>query len=268
MSFQKIIETFHPISLKEMDSVQLLNRIDTKYVLSLDLLPHILKEIQPHYRTLDIESERIFSYNSLYFDTPTDYMYLAHHNGKLNRYKIRFRRYVSSGLCFLEIKYKIKGTRTLKHRTVIQDIETRLSPRSEEYIRKYTPFMNGDLAPKVHTDFSRITLVSKELNERVTIDLDLQFRRNGDSRDVGNVVIVELKRDSNARNSNLVNTLNFYGVYPKGFSKYCIGRALLEQTLKQNNFKERLLMINKINEGRFYYRNFDTKPKVTNSLYF
>ena len=128
--------------------------------------------------------------------------------------------------------------------------------------------MNGDLAPKVHTDFSRITLVSKELNERVTIDLDLQFRRNGDSRDVGNVVIVELKRDSNARNSNLVNTLNFYGVYPKGFSKYCIGRALLEQTLKQNNFKERLLMINKINEGRFYYRNFDTKPKVTNSLYF
>ena len=122
-------------------------------------------------------------------------MYLAHHNGRLNRYKIRFRRYVSSNLCFLEIKYKIKGTRTLKHRIVSDDIEMLLSGKSKDYIKKYTPFGVDSLEPKIHTDFSRITLVSRELSERVTIDLDLQFRYNGSVENVGNVVIIELKRD-------------------------------------------------------------------------
>lgn len=256
MSFQDIIGTFQPISLKEMDSVRLLNRIDTKYVLSLDLLPHILKEIQPHYKTLDIDDERIFSYNSLYFDTPADYMYLAHHNGKLNRYKIRFREYVSSKTCFLEIKYKNKGTRTIKHRTKIDSIETNLSEKSKAYIAKYTPFKNGDLHPMIYTEFSRITLVSNQLNERVTIDLDLTFRKNGFSKETGKVVIVELKRDAAAGQSNLVNAFSRYSVYPKGFSKYCIGRALIEADLKSNNFKERILTINKINNGNSFYRNY------------
>ncbi|MBN1950106.1 MAG: polyphosphate polymerase domain-containing protein, partial [Bacteroidales bacterium] len=256
MTVKSAIDIFQPISLKEMDAVKLMNRIDTKYVLSLDLLPHILDKIHPYYRVLEIERERVFPYNSLYYDTDNNSMYLAHHNGRVNRYKIRFRRYVSSDLCFLEIKYKIKGTRTLKHRTVIDTIETSLSDKSKDYIQKFTPFGIDSLIPKIHTDFSRITLVSKELTERVTIDLDLKFRQNGNSKDVGNVVIIELKRGGTERNSNLIHSLDHYGVYPKGFSKYCIGRALLENDIKKNNFKERILTINKINDGKYYYRNF------------
>lgn len=256
MTVKDTIGNFDGISLTEMDAVKLMNRIDTKYVLSLDLLPHILEKIRPYYRVLEIEKERIFEYNSLYFDTDVNTMYLAHHNGKVNRYKIRFRRYVSSDLCFLEIKYKIKGTRTIKHRTVIDDIETTLSDKSIEYITRYTPFDQSSLEPKIHTDFSRITLVGRELTERVTIDLDLKFRQNGSSENVGNVVIIELKRDGNANASHLIDALNHYGVYPKGFSKYCIGRALLDDKLKSNNFKERILTINKINNGKFYYRNY------------
>lgn len=256
MTVNNTIDHYQPISLSDMDAVKLMNRVDTKYVLGLELLPHILEKIRPYYRVLEIERERIFSYNSLYYDTPEDTMYLAHHNGKLNRYKIRFRQYVSSNLCFLEIKYKIKGTRTLKHRTLINDIETSLSEKSKEYISKYTPFPENKLEPKIHTNFSRITLVSKELTERVTIDLNLHFRLNGSSEDVGNVVIIELKRDGAVKTSNLIDALNHFGVYPKGFSKYCIGRALLDNKLKQNNFKERLLTINKINDGKYYYRNF------------
>ncbi len=256
MSFQKIISDFQPISLKEMDSVRLLNRIDTKYVVSLDLLPQILEEIQSNYKSLDIEGERVFSYNSLYYDTPANYMYLAHHNGKLNRYKIRFREYISSKLCFLEIKYKSKGSRTIKHRTTIESIETKLSEKSKNYIAKYTPFKDGNLHPMIYTEFSRITLVNNQLNERVTIDVDLRFRKNGFSKETGNVVIVELKRDVAAGQSELIKALGQYGVYPKGFSKYCIGRALVETNLKSNNFKERILTINKINNGSCFYRNF------------
>lgn len=256
MTVTKIIDDFRGISLKEMDTVKLLNRIDTKYLLSLELLPHVLERIKPYYRILEIKSERKFAYNSLYYDTDQNSMYLAHHNGKLNRYKIRFRRYVSSNLCFLEIKYKIKGTRTVKNRTVIEDIENSLSENSKTYISKHTPFIDSKLEPKIHTDFSRITLVSNELSERVTIDLDLHFRQNGNSSTVGNVVIIELKRDGTAGVSNLIHALNHFGVYPKGFSKYCIGRALLDDNLKKNNFKERILTINKINDGKYYYRNF------------
>lgn len=250
------MQNFNSISLSEMDTVKLMNRIDTKYVLSRELLPAILERINKDYSILEIDGERVFQYNSLYYDTDANYMYLAHHNGKLNRFKIRFRNYVASELCFLEIKYKFKGSRTIKHRTKIKAIETDLSDRSIEFINKYTPFKENKLEPKIYTNFSRMTLVSKELTERVTIDLDLNFKFNGDAKKLDNTVIIELKRDGNSRSSNLVDALNHFRIFPQGFSKYCIGRALVENNLKRNNFKERIIKINKINNGNITYRNF------------
>ena len=38
-----------------MDTVKLMNRIDTKFMLSLELLPHILDKIRPYYNVLAIE---------------------------------------------------------------------------------------------------------------------------------------------------------------------------------------------------------------------
>lgn len=250
------INNFQPISLSEMDAVKLMNRIDTKYVLSRELLPKVLERISDHYYILEIDGKRIFPYNSLYYDTDANHMYLAHHNGKLNRYKIRFRRYVASDLCYLEIKYKFKGSRTIKHRTKIANIETALSDKSLAFIRKNTPFREKTLEPKLYTNFTRMTLVSKELNERVTIDLDLNFRFNGHAKELDQTVIIELKRDGKARSSNLIDALNHFRIFTQGFSKYCIGRAMVETDLKRNNFKERIIKINKINDGNVSYRNF------------
>ena len=255
MSLQDTVSEFQPITLKNMNAVKLLNRIDTKYVLSLEVLPLIFREIQSDYRSLDINKERVFSYDSLYFDTPENSMYLAHHNGKLDRYKIRFRKYVSSNLCFLEIKHKLKGSRTVKDRITVGCIETVLSDTSKDFIASNSPFKDGNLVPMIHTDFSRITLVNKQLTERVTIDVALQFHKNGVTRTVGNIAIIELKRDGTAGHSNLIQALEKYGVHPKGFSKYCIGRALTEPELKSNRFKERILTINKISNGNYSYRN-------------
>jgi hypothetical protein len=250
------MQDFQPISLSDMDTVKLMNRIDTKYVLTISLLPAVLGKISNNYSMLEIDGERIFQYNSLYYDTDVNYMYLAHHNGKLNRYKIRFRKYVASDLCFLEIKYKFKGNRTIKRRTKIETIETDLSDRSLEFIQKHTPFKDRNLEPKIYTNFSRMTLVSKELNERVTIDMDLNFNYNGNAQALDRTVIIELKRDGNAGHSHLINALNHFRVFPQGFSKYCIGRAMVENNLKRNNFKERIIKINKINNGDITYRNF------------
>jgi hypothetical protein len=256
MSIQETVQDFRPITLKDMNAVKLLNRFDTKYVLSLKLLPLIFREIQTEYRVLDINKERVFAYNSLYYDTPENYMYMAHHNGRLERYKIRFRQYVSSNLCFLEIKHKFKGNRTIKERITVDCIEQVLSENSRKFISGNSPFKDRNLVPMIHTDFSRITLVNNQLSERVTIDLDLRFYKNGMIKDTGKVVIVELKRDGAKNNSDLAYALDKYGVHPNGFSKYCIGRALIEPELKSNNFKERILTINKINNGDYFFRNF------------
>jgi hypothetical protein len=57
-------------------------------------------------------------YLTLYFDTESFDNYIAHHNGKRPRFKIRMRKYVSSGFSFLEVKEK--DNRTARSRSVCQ----------------------------------------------------------------------------------------------------------------------------------------------------
>lgn len=256
MEITTIINEFDPISLDEMDAVKLMNRIDTKYVLSLPVLQEVLEKIRPQYYTLEINNLRVFPYKSLYYDTIDNYMYLAHHNGRLNRYKIRFRKYVSSNDTFLEIKFKDKGIRTLKKRIEVDDIETLLGKKSANYIEKHTPFLHNNLEPKIYTDFNRITLVNKDFSERVTIDQNLSFYCNGNEPQIlKNLVILELKSEGGTTKSILVESLKDKGVFPKGMSKYCLGRAICECDIKNNNFKEKIQTFNKIENGKFYFRN-------------
>ena len=97
---------FEPISLNEMEHVSLLKRVDTKYLLSTMHLSGILAYLTESYRILSVNHVRVNRYETLYFDTPNFMFYFKHHNGQLNRHKIRCRRYVSSDLSFLEIKHK------------------------------------------------------------------------------------------------------------------------------------------------------------------
>jgi len=256
MSINEAIHKFTPISLEGMDKVKLMNRIDTKYVLSREVLVKILDRISNDFFILEMESKRHFPYQSLYYDTCDDFMYKAHHNGKLNRYKIRFRKYVTSNDTFLEIKKKVKGTRTLKNRILVDCIQNNLEETAKEFIEKLTPFNSINLESKLYTNFNRITLVSKELSERVTIDTDLDFYfQKEQNHQLKESAIIELKRDGNSGRSRLTGALNHFGINPHGMSKYCLGRALTEVTLKKNNFKPKILTLNKIENGKFYYRN-------------
>lgn len=65
------VNTFEKISLKEMDGVKLMNRVDVKYLVPIHLLPRLLCEAQKHYRILEINNERLCAYQTLYYDTPT-----------------------------------------------------------------------------------------------------------------------------------------------------------------------------------------------------
>ena len=63
------VSEFLPITLEEMDTVKLMNRMDTKYIFHSGRLSGILEKASEFYRILSIEDNRIFRYNSLYFDS-------------------------------------------------------------------------------------------------------------------------------------------------------------------------------------------------------
>ena len=247
-NINKILTTFDPISLEEMDSVKLLNRTDTKFVFSEQQVPQIFESIRDHYQILEIKGVRSNAYRTLYFDTPNFDYYTLHQNGKKNRYKVRFRKYVDSGLCFLEIKFKNNKSRTVKSRIRVPDIETEMSADSMAFVEsvmQHQPVLEA----KLWNSFERVTLVNNEAKERLTIDFNLRFDFNGKEAKLENTIIAEVKQEKASRNSNFVGTIKDLRIRPTRISKYCVGALMLNAELKHNNFKEKILFLNKIKHG-------------------
>ena len=125
-TLESVLDTISPILLGEMDSVKLMNRIDTKYLTKVDTLVHVLEDAARHgYRALETEGTKVCPYDTLYYDTPGLQMFLDHHNRRLVRQKVRTRTYVDSGQTFLEIKRKNNHGRTKKKRTQIPPADFR-----------------------------------------------------------------------------------------------------------------------------------------------
>ena len=116
IQFEDIINNLDSISLEEMDHVILMRRRDTKFVLPVENLKSIVELVREKYRVLEIDEQRIHLYHTLYYDTPLYDMYLNHHNRRLNRYKVRIRRYITSNISFLEVKFKNNKRETIKTR--------------------------------------------------------------------------------------------------------------------------------------------------------
>ncbi|MFT4995930.1 MAG: hypothetical protein ACI9BJ_000426, partial [Flavobacteriales bacterium] len=69
------LEIFNSISLDEMNSVSLMKRMDTKFILHRDAVQAILNKVQFDYKILQVASDRLMTYNSIYFDTDDDHFY-------------------------------------------------------------------------------------------------------------------------------------------------------------------------------------------------
>jgi hypothetical protein len=248
--FSDLLQEFNPISLHEMDKVLLMNRVDTKFLIGLDQLPVILQNAVEHYRIVEIDGERISPYSSIYFDTEDAEMYTMHHNGKLNRYKVRMRSYVNSGDSFLEIKQKNNKGMTSKGRIKIDKrhfSSMELHDVEKLFIKDKTPYLSSALKPQIQNFFQRITLVDKDETERVTLDIGLFYRdlHTHKYKSVDGLVIVEMKQDG-ACKSHFRTYLNELHILPGSMSKYCLGMALVNPNIKSNRFKNKLRKINKI----------------------
>ena len=256
----KILSTFQPISLDEMSGIKLMNRTDTKFVTTVDRLWLLLELAHDDYRVQDIDGLRIAHYYTAYFDTPDNNMYIVHQNGHAGRQKLRIRSYMDTGQNFLEVKTKNNHGRTKKKRVDMVGFDPHHPDhgirflRQDEQYRSYDMFLNKHLRydPSVLTEhlenhFSRITLVNKAKTERVTIDSDLCFHnlKTGNDVDLTGLVIIELKRDG-LQHSPILGMLRELRIKLSGFSKYCMGSALTNPSLKRNNFKERLRMVDRL----------------------
>ena len=240
------LSSFDKISLDEMNGVSLMKRVDTKFILSESQLLKVFSKIQKDYKVLEIDNERLMQYSTLYFDTQNKKCFKEHHNGKLNRYKIRMRKYLVSDLCFLEVKKKNNLGVTNKTRRQIKDFETILSSGSKEFI--YNSQINDLLLePALYNNFNRITLVNKNYPERVTIDTNLSFKSADKEKIFDNLVVIEIKQEGKRLNTVMNKALKLMSILPTNFSKYCLGITNTFDNIKSNRFKEINLKINKLN---------------------
>lgn len=249
MSYEKIhtvLNDFEPISLKEMDSVKLMDRTDTKFIFHIKQLPEILNEIRPFYRSLEVGGIRMSKYETLYYDTDDFELYTRHHCGKMNRYKVRSRKYVESNLNFFEVKYKNNKGRTIKNRIKTSAIEQTLSENAKVFLGSHSELDPDQLKPRIWINYTRITLVNKKSAERLTIDIGLHFMTGTGKNDLSDLVIAEVKQDKMNSLSPILEVMRKKRIQIGSISKYCFGIVSMYPGLRKNNFKEKIRQINKL----------------------
>jgi hypothetical protein len=241
----EIVNQFESISLNEMGKVKLLDRLDKKYTFPAYRLDEVMSHLLNHYKVLEIDDLRYARYETRYFDTPAYEMYRQHHNRKLNRHKVRFRTYLDSGLQFFEVKFKTNKGRTIKKRTLVNPANYTIVGNAEALLLQRSPFTKDQLQESLRVYYTRITLVSNDQKERVTIDTGLSYELHGKTAAFPGMIIAEVKQDKSGT-SSFIHLMKKLRIYDISISKYCLGIATLANNVKINNFKIKLLHVKKL----------------------
>jgi hypothetical protein len=252
LAIDAILEQMQTISLDEMGNIRLMDRIDSKYLAPVVLLPQLLEEMLPYFKVQVTDGIRISPYCTQYLDTPALEMFVMHQNGKLNRQKIRIRSYLESNISFLEVKNKNNKGRTHKKRIPIEcshldsihDLK-----EQKQFLEENSLFDTNILQPALANDFKRITLVNNKSTERITIDVNLSFSNysTGNKKTINELMVLELKQDG-WQHSDFKDILNQFRIKKISFSKYCMGTVLTNPDIKHNRFKSKCLIINKLTQ--------------------
>ncbi|MBN1184027.1 MAG: VTC domain-containing protein [Bacteroidales bacterium] len=244
---EKILNNLPKVALDEIDQLRFMNRTDTKFVFPAQKMIEVLKNLDNTYSVLTINDKVLFQYRSTYFDTDDHKLYAIHQTGKLNRYKIRYREYMDTNDAFLEIKKKNNKEKTLKKRIQYQ-YSNQFDEAGKKFLEENALIDANNLKPALITNFDRITIVSYEHKERITLDLNLSFTcsNSNENVDLPYIGIAEVKSEGNGHKSNFIRYLKSLRIYPEGMSKYCVGIGLLKKHYKTNNIKSKVLKLEKI----------------------
>lgn len=242
---QEILPHFNPVSLDDLDKVSFMNRVDAKFLFPVSSLPALLEAMKENYSILEIDSERCFGYETTYYDDDQYSMYYAHHNGSLNRYKIRYRTYLNMQKSYLEIKFKTNKSRTIKKRKSYTREELQ-NGAFKKFIGENTPFSPATLHEILTNKFHRLTFVNNNYTERLTIDFGLTFSCTCGNTSMDYLAIVEVKYDRKLSGTGFCSYIKPFGLRKSGFSKYAVGCTCLFRDLKCNRFKKTHLNLNKL----------------------
>ncbi|MEH6348009.1 MAG: polyphosphate polymerase domain-containing protein [Bermanella sp.] len=256
MSLNQALNTLQPHNLVKQNGAALMDRVDTKYLIPKKYLVSMLAQLATDYTVLCENHKRIFTYETTYFDTPQKHFYHAHHNGHLNRRKVRYRRYLESNIGFMEVKLKNNKRRTIKKRVPMDCVmpdQAHVSKFVGECLVGDGVMQGSHSAPvslqtSLFVNYRRITLLNKHHQERLTIDVDLGFQcaNSNNFKKLNDVFIVEVKRDAKQAPSCFSSLIKQLGINQINFSKYCMGLVLTSgSALKTNRFKHTLLTLKK-----------------------
>ncbi len=259
-SLAQLLNTFNSHGLNDLDKAQLMNRVDSKFLLPISFLPDLLMQLKVHYSVLEINNDRVSNYSNQYFDTPDLTFYHNHHNGKLNRFKVRRRHYLDTDTQFLEVKLKNNQKRTIKTRIKLSGAQGEHS-LCGQFINEQIEGIDNNLDVSQHSGYQRIALANELRAERLTLDFNLWYknRRGNNTIKLPGFFIAELKQAKKSKRSPFYQLMSSNTIFPTSFSKYCIGCALLySSSIKTNRFKATLSHVAKFNRSEpisFYKSN-------------
>ncbi len=243
---------FAPISLEQLNStVEFLDRIDVKYLVHISELPSIIAEMKERFYLLTIKDRSIFSYDNVYMDTKDLMFYNQHQQWNADRTKVRTRLYVDSDLAFVEYKQKVGETiRKFRYQSE-PATHGKMTMEAARYVEGIFHSLYGEslkqlLFPALHNSYQRCTLCSKQNDERVTIDFNIEFSNPraeweevNKNMTLENLVIIESKSTNTSCFSHEV--MAKHGCKPaKGCSKYCLGLYYLGQVDQWSTFQDSL----------------------------
>jgi hypothetical protein len=221
-------------------------RIDTKYIVGVDRVAALVGALADSFAVLPVGTTHVATYENLYFDTPELRCFHDHRRGRRLRQKVRIRRYPEREVAFLEVKTKRSELVTDKRRHAVAYAVQTLADEDRAFLSPLVA--DGDqLAPILHVDYRRISLVGIVAHERVTIDFQLVARPAGDERrgdvrrvdvrqvDFGPLAVVEVKRaPDELRATPAMRAISAARLREQSISKYCASLVRLSPDVRHN----------------------------------
>jgi hypothetical protein len=239
---------FDPIGLDDLvEGASLQTRIDCKYVATWAAFEQLARDLASSHVMLDIAGDRLFTYDTVYFDTRSLRSYRDHVQRRRKRFKCRSRRYMETDHYVFEVKLKgLRGSTVKRALPYDRDAHGSVDAQARAFVddcllEEYGQVLGEELVPTLRTTYRRMTFARRDCSERLTCDFhfaanDLPFApRRPPAMLLPDRVIVEHKsgRDIGATRA----ALRALGAQPASCSKYCLGIALTHPEVVDNDFR-------------------------------
>lgn len=272
---KQLLDSYDIITLAWLQAKsELMEREESKYLLHVNQLEHILQGLQSEYDILDIKDTRQFTYENIYFDTDDYFFYNQHLDQRKSRTKIRTRKYVDSHLDFVEYKQKINNVIKKERITIGEDEFWQTSPETITFLEScFNKYYNKEkvfkLVPTLRNKYQRITLCHKTKKERVTIDMNITYSE-ADSKEsaliLNHLAIIECKHaEKKPYFKQLMKEQNIPEV--SLCSKYCLGAYYLWKTKNYKSFLPTIIYIDTLKNSKSVSPNFvkDYKQRINDN---